>query len=295
MSGCDAVVLVGEEVAGAPDAGLHLVGDQQRAVLVQQSPAAAARKPGGGTATPLPWIGSISKRGDVAAAQLALAGRRGRRTAIAVSGSSGPKPLRNSSAPFTDSEPAVRPWKAWSSRGCGCGRWRSGRTSAPPRPPRCRCCRSRPGRGAAPWPAAASASSPASGGAVELGQVGQVGVEHVVHGLADHRVVAPEREHAEAGQHVEVVVAVLVVEVGALGPGVDLVEPDRRAASAAAAGSGARGAGRTARRRARRSRPGRSKRPAGARRRARTGERHVRYGGIDHGPSPDNVAVTTPD
>ena len=32
----DAVVLVGEEVAGAAEPALHLVGDQQRLVLVQQ-------------------------------------------------------------------------------------------------------------------------------------------------------------------------------------------------------------------------------------------------------------------
>ena len=33
---------------------------------------------------------------------------------IMVSGSSGAKPLRNSSAPFTDSDPVVSPWNAWS-------------------------------------------------------------------------------------------------------------------------------------------------------------------------------------
>ena len=49
----------------------------------------------------------------------------------------------------------------------------------------------------------------------------------VVQGLADHRVVAARREHAEAGQEVGVLVAVGVVQVGALGPLVDLVEADR--------------------------------------------------------------------
>ena len=49
---------------------------------------------------------------------------------------------------------------------------------------------------------------------VELGEVGQPGVEHVVHGLADLGVVAAEREDPEPGQHVEVVLAVVVVEVG---------------------------------------------------------------------------------
>jgi hypothetical protein len=62
---------------------------------------------------------------------------------------------------------------------------------------------------------------------VKLGEVGELGVDHVMHGPLDHRVVAPQREHAEAGQHVEVVVALVVVKVGALGPRIDLVEADR--------------------------------------------------------------------
>ena len=35
---------------------------------------------------------------------------------ISASGSSGSKPLRNSAAPLTDSEPVVRPWKPWSQK-----------------------------------------------------------------------------------------------------------------------------------------------------------------------------------
>ena len=49
---------------------------------------------------------------------------------------------------------------------------------------------------------------------VELRQVGEIGVDHVVNGLADDRMVAPQREHPEASEHVEVFAAVLVVEVG---------------------------------------------------------------------------------
>jgi hypothetical protein len=63
--------------------------------------------------------------------------------------------------------------------------------------------------------------------AVELGPVGQLGVQRVVQRLAYHRVVAPGGEHPEAGQEVGVRVAVGVVQVRALGPGVDLVEADR--------------------------------------------------------------------
>ena len=63
--------------------------------------------------------------------------------------------------------------------------------------------------------------------AVELGPVGQLGVERVVQRLADHRVVAARGEHAEAGQEIGVLVALGVVQVRALGPLVDLVEADR--------------------------------------------------------------------
>ena len=62
--------------------------------------------------------------------------------------------------------------------------------------------------------------------AVEAGEVGELGVEDVVQRLADDGVVAAEAHHPEAGEHVEVVVAVGVPEVGALGPLVDLVEAD---------------------------------------------------------------------
>lgn len=62
--------------------------------------------------------------------------------------------------------------------------------------------------------------------AVEAGQVGEVRVEHVVQRLADHGVVAAEPHHPEPGEHVQVVVAVRVPEVRALGPLVDLVEAD---------------------------------------------------------------------
>ena len=33
---------------------------------------------------------------------------------MAVSGSSGAKPSRKPASPLTESEPVVRPWKAWS-------------------------------------------------------------------------------------------------------------------------------------------------------------------------------------
>ncbi|CAM5269625.1 hypothetical protein SFIMM107S_07527 [Streptomyces griseus] len=62
--------------------------------------------------------------------------------------------------------------------------------------------------------------------AVEAGEVGQLGVQDVVQGLPDDGVVAAQAHDAEAGEHVEVVVALRVPEVRALGPLVDLVEAD---------------------------------------------------------------------
>ncbi|CAM5324373.1 hypothetical protein SAFG77S_00079 [Streptomyces afghaniensis] len=62
--------------------------------------------------------------------------------------------------------------------------------------------------------------------AVEPGEVGEPGVQDVVQRLAHHGVVAAQAHHPEPGEHVQVVVAVRVVEVGALGALVDLVEAD---------------------------------------------------------------------
>ncbi len=45
--------------------------------------------------------------------------------------------------------------------------------------------------------------------------------------LTHRRVVSPETAYAEAGEHVEVAVALVVEEVAAFGALVDFVEPDR--------------------------------------------------------------------
>ena len=52
MSGADAGVLVGEQFAGAADAGLHLVEDQQQAVLVAKLAQRRAGTPAAPTRTP---------------------------------------------------------------------------------------------------------------------------------------------------------------------------------------------------------------------------------------------------
>ncbi|CAM5620994.1 hypothetical protein SALBM217S_04818 [Streptomyces griseoloalbus] len=62
--------------------------------------------------------------------------------------------------------------------------------------------------------------------AVEAGEVGQGQVQDVVQRLADHGVMAAKAHHPEPGEHVEVVVALVVPEVGTLGALVDLVEAD---------------------------------------------------------------------
>jgi hypothetical protein len=108
----DLLVLVGEELAGAAEPALHLVADEQRAVLVQQRGRRgqeAVRR----HVHALALDGLDDQRGDVALAQLGL-----ERVQVAErdgeSGSSGAKPRRNSAEPFTDSEPVVSPWNAWS-------------------------------------------------------------------------------------------------------------------------------------------------------------------------------------
>ena len=61
-------------------------------------------------------------------------------------------------------------------------------------------------------------------GAVQLDQVGQVGVDGLVEGVLDHRMAPAEREDPEAREEVEVPVALVVDQVGALGAHVLAVE-----------------------------------------------------------------------
>jgi len=49
-----------------------------------------------------------------------------------------------------------------------------------------------------------------------LGQVGALGIERLFHACANVRVVAPEGEDAVAGEQIEVALAVLVDQLGAL-------------------------------------------------------------------------------
>ena len=61
---------------------------------------------------------------------------------------------------------------------------------------------------------------------IELHHVGQVQLEHVADRLLHHGMIAADVENAEAGEEIEVVLPVHVVEIGALRAGVDDVETD---------------------------------------------------------------------
>ena len=92
--GHDALVLAGEQSAGAGEAGLHLVGDEDDAV----GPAElghAGRKPGAGTMKPpSPWIGSMITAATFSAPTcLSIAVDRLRRRLLAAR--SGPVGQRN--------------------------------------------------------------------------------------------------------------------------------------------------------------------------------------------------------
>ncbi len=63
-------------------------------------------------------------------------------------------------------------------------------------------------------------------GAVQLGQVREVGVEGLAEGVLHHRVAPPQGEHPESGQEVEGAAALVVDQVGTLAPDVGAVEPE---------------------------------------------------------------------
>ena len=72
-----------------------------------------------------------------------------------------------------------------------------------------------------------SASSAGSAVDAELDGAGPLELERLDERVAHARVVAADVEHPEAAEHVEVAVALVVPEVGALGAGPAAVEADR--------------------------------------------------------------------
>jgi hypothetical protein len=102
-------MVVAEEPAGPTHPGMHLVANQQRAAL--------ARQLLGGDQEALRWhvhafaLDWLDQQRWTSPRRSSLASASRSPKGMAVSGSSGPNPRRNSAAPLTDSEPAVSPWK----------------------------------------------------------------------------------------------------------------------------------------------------------------------------------------
>ena len=84
-----------------------------------------------------------------------------------------------------------------------------------------------PSRPGGIFAASRSARSPGEHRDVHLHEVREPGVEHVVQRLDHLRVVAPDREHAPAGEQVEVALALCVEEVLAARLGIGDIEADR--------------------------------------------------------------------
>src|SRR5262245_23444068 len=109
--GRDAGLLVGEQVAGAADAGLHLVEDQEQAVLVADLPQGFQERDRRQAHAAFACIGSIR--------MAAVSGPTSRRTAAASSrarwtkpSTTGPKPSRCFFCPPAARVASVRPWNA---------------------------------------------------------------------------------------------------------------------------------------------------------------------------------------
>ena len=102
---------MGEPLRGAPDAGLHLVEDEQRSRLRGDVPG-RGEVAGGGTTTPFsPWIGSritIAVSGPTAASS-AAGSPYGTKVTSPGSGRNG---STLDGCPVRASAPIVRPWKA---------------------------------------------------------------------------------------------------------------------------------------------------------------------------------------
>ena len=222
--GLHVVVLVGEEPSGAAEAGLNLVADQQRAVLVQQR-LRLRQEPGRRHHDAVPLDRLHDQGGDVALAQFCL--ERG--------------------------DVAKGNLRAWQQRAEACleflgavNRQRPGgqAVEAVPRVQDAALAGRVPGeleRGLDGLRAAVAEEHALQAGrlgqqllpeeahnrlAVELRPRREVHVERVLQRLLDHRVRASGREHAEPGKEVGVRVAFRVVQVRALAANVVPVEPD---------------------------------------------------------------------
>src|SRR5262249_54378130 len=48
---------------------------------------------------------------------------------------------------------------------------------------------------------------------IELNEIGQIGIEHALQRVAQRRMVAPDREHAETAEEIKIACAVAIVEI----------------------------------------------------------------------------------
>ena len=185
------------------------------------SPAAAG-------STPLPCTGSTTNAATSPARSSRSSAPASPNGTAAPPGSNGPKPSRNSALPLSASAPVVSPWKP-------CSQWTI---------------RARPVASRASLIAASTVSVPVlvehhvpevrrrareqllgqharQQRHAELRQVRRVRRQHRLELRADARVVAPDREHAVAGEHVQVALAALVDQLRALGAAPAAVEAQR--------------------------------------------------------------------
>ena len=220
----DILVLIGEEPAGPAQTGLHLIADQQRAVVMQQL-GGRGEEPVGRHPDAFALDRLDDERRDVALAQLGL-----ERVGVAE---------RDRDVREQRVEALAELRRAVDRQRAGGQAVEGVAAEQDPLP-----ARRVPGelqRGLHRLGAAVAEVHAVELGrlgqqplgeqagqqrAVELNHAGQLCVEHVVQRLADNGVVVPHPEDAEASQEVGVPVAVAVPQVGALGPLVHLVESD---------------------------------------------------------------------
>ena len=176
----------------------------------------------------MPWTGSTRKSATSSRASSRSSASRSLNGTRAKPGSSGSKRSRNSAQPLADSEPSVRPWKPCSAETT---RGRAGRGAA-----ELDRRLDRLGAGVREEDAVDRGGQPLDERLreprgdrrdPELDRVRRLRLQVLDQRRLDARVVAPDREHAEAAEQVEVLDAVRVGEVRAARAGPALVEPDR--------------------------------------------------------------------
>ena len=222
--GVDTVVLVSEHPPRPPEAGLHLVADEQRATLVQQ-PLRVAKEAGRRDVHALALDRLDQVRRDVSLLQLLLESleiaerhHRVRKQRVEP----GAELLRAVDRQRAGGQAVigVRAVEDAALAGGAAGELQR------------RLDRFRPAVAEVDALHAGSdrnellRDQPGQDREVELQHVGEVGVEHVVECSPDDRMVAPDPRDTEAGEEVEVAVAVRVPVVSPLGAGEHPVEPD---------------------------------------------------------------------